>query len=64
VTDPLDLIQEIDSLARELNAAVRAVEDTITLADARRLVHLLLEAEGWLQGVRTVLLGPTPPPAS
>jgi hypothetical protein len=62
--NPLQRIVEICADAEELNSEVQENIETITLMDARRLEAKIREAEGWLLGVRKVLLGLTPPPAS
>lgn len=54
----MDAADRIDVLGLEvkaLNREVRESLDTITLADAMKIVRRSREIEGWLKGVRVVL---------
>jgi hypothetical protein len=54
--------QDILTRVTALNLAVKKALPTITLYDARELDKIVREAEGWLFGIRKVLLWPTAPP--
>lgn len=48
---------------KALNGEVREAQGEISLVEARELVQACREAEGWLAGVRTVLLNAQEGPA-
>lgn len=63
VMNPLGIVAKMLVDAEELNKEVTAMAESITLMDARRLDAKIREVEGWLLGVRKVLLWPTDAPA-
>ena len=58
----IEQAQDILTHTAALNLAVRKALPSITLYDARELDKIVREAEGWLFGIRKVLLWPTAPP--
>jgi len=60
---PLERIANMKVAAQELNMEVRQSLDTITLLESRKMITVLLDIEGWLQGIREILLDPTAPTA-
>lgn len=53
--DPVERIDAMRQDVQALNREVRESLDTITLADAMKLIRRSREIEGWLKGVRVVL---------
>jgi hypothetical protein len=62
VMNPLDSAAQMIKMAEALNAEVKAAAQSITLMNARVLDSRIREIEGWLLGIRKVLLWPTEAP--
>jgi hypothetical protein len=52
---PADQAAVVLTAATDLNTAVRASLDTITVAEARRVIEVLREARGWMDGIAKLL---------
>ena len=55
--NPLQRAQEMLADAEELNEEVRAALDTITLADALKIIDITEEIKGWMLGIKELLGG-------
>jgi len=55
--NPLQRATEMLADAEEFNAEVRAALDTITLADAIRIIDIAEEIKGWMMGIKELLGG-------
>jgi hypothetical protein len=59
----LDDIESLCTAAEGLAAAIRDATAAISIEDARAMIPVLRDAEGWLQGARS-LLDPTRQPVA
>lgn len=53
--NPLQQATQVLAAAEELNTEVRDTMETITLADAKKIIHTVREVKGWMEGIEKLL---------